>query len=87
MTPVMSRYLSNNQLFPTTYSTTAWYVLFEAMMLAAIEVCFLNGVDTPTVQTASPDFQFDRLGVSIRGILDMGVNQQNYRAVVRSPGA
>lgn len=85
--PCMSRYLSNTDKFPATASATAWYILFAPIALAMIEVAFLNGVDTPTVQTAGPDFQFDRLGISIRGILDFGVNLQNYRAAVKSPGA
>lgn len=83
--PVMSRYLSNTNY--ANASATAWYNLFAPVALAVIEACFLNGVDTPTVQTASPEFQFDRLGVSIRGVLDFGVNAQNFRAGVRSDGA
>jgi hypothetical protein len=41
-----------------------------------IEVAFLNGVDTPAVLQAGPDYQFDRLGISIRGTMPFGVNQQ-----------
>jgi Caudovirus prohead serine protease len=83
-TPVMTRYLSNTNY--TGNSTTAWYILFNPVALSVIETCFLNGVDTPTVQMASQDFQFDRLGMSVRGILDMGVNAQNFRGGIKSLG-
>jgi hypothetical protein len=68
-------------------STTAWYVLFDAAICAALEIAFLNGVDTPTVQMASQDFQFDRLGMSSRVLFDFGVQQQNFRAAVKMLGA
>jgi hypothetical protein len=88
--PAMSRYLNKTFTFnaiSATGSTTAWYILFNPVALAAIEVCFLNGVDVPTVQQAGPDFQFDRLGISIRGTMPFGVTMQNFRAAVQSPGA
>lgn len=83
--PVMSRYLSNASY--TGYSATAWYLLANPGYLAAIEVAFLNGVDMPTVQQAGIDYQFDRLGISIRGVFDFGVSMQNFRAAVKSAGA
>jgi hypothetical protein len=84
MKPVMSRYIEN-----ATYvnSATPWWVLADPVALAAIEVCFLNGVDTPEVLQAGPDYQFDRLGISIRGTMPFGVTQQNFRAGVYSVGA
>ncbi len=92
--PAMSRYLNKSytvgeggQAITTTGSTTAWYILFNPVALAAIEVCFLNGVDVPTVQQAGPDYQFDRLGISIRGTMPFGVTMQNFRAAVKSAGA
>jgi len=83
--PVMSRYLSNTAF--TGYSTTAWYLLANPGFLPVIEAVFLNGVDVPTVQQAGIDFQFDRLGISIRGVFDFGVNAQNFRGGVKSAGA
>lgn len=82
--PVMSRYVENANY---VNSATAWWVLFNPVALAAIEVCFLNGVDTPAVLQAGPDFQFDRLGVSIRGTMPFGSNQQNFRGGVYAVGA
>jgi hypothetical protein len=78
---------SSQNKVTATGSTTAWYVLFDPAVCAALEVAFLNGVDTPTVQMASQDFQFDRLGMSSRVIFDFGVTQQNFRAAVKMNGA
>jgi hypothetical protein len=55
----MSRYIENAQL---RQLATAWWILFNPAALAVIEVVFLNGVDTPAVLQAGPDYQFDRLG-------------------------
>lgn len=84
MKPVMSRYIEN-----ASYgnSTTAWWILFNPAALPVIEVAFLNGVDTPAVLQAGPDYQFDRLGISIRGTMPFGVTQQNFRGGVYSAGA
>lgn len=83
--PVMSRYLSNANF--TGYSTTAWYLLANPGIMPTIEACFLNGVDVPTVQQAGPDYQFNNLGISIRGVFDFGVTVQNFRGGVKSAGA
>jgi hypothetical protein len=86
--PVMSRYLSNATLFPATASATAWYNLMSPVAgSSVIEAAFLNGIDTPTVQTAGPDWNFKKLGVAMRVIFDYGANAQNFRAGVKSPGA
>lgn len=84
MKPVMSRYIENANYVNTT---TGWGVLFNPAALAAMEVAFLNGVDNPAVLTAGPDYQFDKLGISIRGTMPFGVTQQNFRAAVWSAGA
>lgn len=82
--PVMSRYMENANY---VNSATAWLMLYAPAALALIEACFLNGVDTPAVLNAGPDFQFDRPGISIRGTMPFGVTQQNFRAGVYSAGA
>jgi len=82
--PVMSRYIENSKY---GNSTTAWWVLFNPVALAVIEVAFLNGVDTPAVLQAGPDYQFDRLGISIRGTMPFGSSAQNFRGGVYSVGA
>jgi hypothetical protein len=84
MRPVMSRYIENANY---VNSATAWWVLFDPAALPVIEVAFLNGVDTPAVLQAGPDWQFDRLGVSIRGTMPFGANQQNFRGGIYNAGA
>jgi hypothetical protein len=68
-----------------TGSSTAWYLLADPMDLAAIEVCFLFGQETPTVETS--EFDFDRLGMAMRAYFDFGVSKQEYRAAVKLKGA
>jgi hypothetical protein len=82
--PVMSRYMENANY---VNSATAWLLAFDPMALAFLEIAFLNGVDTPTVLQAGPDYQFDRLGISIRGTMPFGVTQQNFRAATYAVGA
>ena len=81
---VMSRYLENANY---GNSTTAWWMLFNPVALPVIETAFLNGIDTPAVLQASPDYQFDRLGISIRGTMPFGVCVQNFRGGVFAAGA
>jgi hypothetical protein len=84
MEPVMSRYVESAKY---VNSATAWWVLFNPIALPVIQVAFLNGVDTPAVLQAGPDYQFDRLGISIRGTMPFGSNMQNFRGGVYSAGA
>lgn len=79
---VRSTYLSNSTL--TGNSTRAWYLLSNPMDLSMIEVVFLNGVQTPTLDSADADF--DTLGIQMRGYHDFGVNKQEYRAAVKMKG-
>jgi hypothetical protein len=84
MEPAMSRYIENANY---VNSTTAWWILFNPAALAVMEVVFLNGTDTPAVLQAGPDYQFDRLGISIRGTMPFGCNQQNFRGGVYNQGS
>ena len=68
-------------------SATAWWLIHNQVAVPVAEVVFLNGVDTPEVLQASPEYQFDRLGISIRGVMPFGVNAQNFRAGVYAVGA
>jgi hypothetical protein len=51
---------------------------------AVINTVFLNGRDTPIVE--SQDANFDTLGIDYRAYQDFGVNEEEYRAGVRSNG-
>ena len=79
---VQSSYLSNTNY--TGASATAWYLLADPNDLPVIQVVFLNGRDTPTVESADADF--NTLGVQFRGYQDMGAELQEYRAGVLMAG-
>jgi hypothetical protein len=79
---VMSAYLSNSAY--SGYSAKKWYLLADPMDLSAIEVAFLNGVETPTVESADADFNV--LGIQMRGYFDFGVAKQEPRAGVGVKG-
>lgn len=78
---VRSSYLSN-----ASYgnSTTGWYLLADPSSLPMIEVAFLGGQRTPTIENADADFS--TLGIQMRGFWDFGVNKQDYRAAVKNTG-
>lgn len=82
---VKSRYLSNAAY--TGYSAAAWYLQANPSILPVIEMAFLNGQETPTVQTAGPDFQFNVMGITTRAFFDIGCNVQNFRGGVKSAGS
>lgn len=75
-----SPYLSNSTL--TGNSATSWYLLANPAELATIEVAFLNGLETPTVEQADADFNV--LGIQMRGYFDFGVAKQEPKAGVRN---
>ena len=81
--PVCSTYLSNSTY--TGNSSTAWYLLADPRDIPVIEVAFLNGVETPTVESSDADF--NTLGISMRGYHDFGVTKQDHRGGVKSKGA
>jgi hypothetical protein len=69
----------------TGYSTTAFYLLNSPGYLPTTVVSFLNGVETPTVESADADFS--TLGIQFRGYHDFGVNKAEYLGGVKSKGA
>jgi len=79
---LVSRYLNNTSY--TGYSTTAYYLLANPQDCSTIEVVFLNGNESPTIETADADF--NRLGIQMRGYHDFGVNKQDPRGGVKSNG-
>ncbi len=78
----VSSYLGNAQY--TGNSAKAWYLLAEPTDLPVIEVAFLNGQESPTIETAEADF--NQLGVQMRGYHDFGVALQDPRGGVKSKG-
>jgi hypothetical protein len=69
---VSSVYLTN---------TTDYYLLASPADLPVMEVAFLNGVQSPIVETA--DASFNVLGIEMRGYFDFGVAKAEYLAGVK----
>jgi phage head maturation protease len=81
--PIVSTYLGNSSF--TGYSAASWYMLADPQALSTIEVCYLNGVEVPTIETADADF--NTLGVQMRGYFDFGVALQDPKGGVKSVGS
>lgn len=80
---VVSTYLSNSNL--TGNSSAAWYLIASPDDLPLIEVAFLNGRETPIVESADADF--NTLGIQFRGYHDWGVSKMEPRAGIRAAGS
>ncbi len=78
----VSRYLSNAHYAGN--SEKVWYLLADPNDLPVIEVAFLNGQESPTIETADADFNV--LGVQMRGYHDFGVNLQEPRGGIKVKG-
>jgi hypothetical protein len=78
----VSRYLANTKY--TGASAKAWYLLADPADLPVIEVAFLNGQESPTIETAEADFKV--LGIQMRGYHDFGVALQDPRGGLKSKG-
>ncbi|MGB2824907.1 MAG: hypothetical protein WBF17_28305 [Phycisphaerae bacterium] len=78
----VSRYLANSAY--TGNSAKAWYLLADPADLPVIEVAFLNGQESPTIETADADFNV--LGIQMRGYHDFGVNLQDPKGGCKSKG-
>jgi hypothetical protein len=78
----VSRYLANTKY--TGASAKAWYLLAEPADLPVIEVAFLNGQESPTIETAEADFNV--LGIQMRGFHDFGIALQDPRGGIKSKG-
>lgn len=81
--PVVSPWLDDSSY--TGYSTTMWFLLHDPSVMASMCVSFLNGVETPTVESADADF--NTLGIQFRGYHDFGCDVAEYLAGVMSKGA
>jgi hypothetical protein len=77
--PLASPWLENTNL--TNYSASTWYLTSDPADVAAIEISYLNGVQTPTIENSEVDFS--QLGMQWRCYFDFGVDYQDPRAAVR----
>lgn len=80
--PVASPYLNAQGL--TGGSPRAWYLFANPADVAAIEIAYLRGKRTPTIESGETDF--NTLGMQWRGYFDFGVAMQDSRAAVKSKG-
>jgi len=80
--PVASPYLNAQGL--TGGSAKAWYLFANPADVAAIEIAYLRGKRTPTIESGDTDF--NTLGMQWRGYFDFGVAMQDFRAAVKSKG-
>ena len=89
--PTKSPYLNNTAVRDVEgrplsgQSDAHWYMFANPAIAAAISVSFLNGQETPTVD--SSDAEFHQLGVYFRGYIDFGVGMEDTNAAVRVVGA
>lgn len=74
--PVVSRYLNDSDL--------AYYLLADPLDVPTIEIAFLNGNQSPTVETADADFNM--LGIKMRGYHDFGVSLADYLGGLKVKG-
>lgn len=72
------------QVVASTYLSNAddFYLLASPSDLPVMEVAFLNGVQSPIVETAEADF--NTLGVQMRGYFDFGVAKAEYLAGIKA---
>lgn len=72
------------QVVSTSYLSSAedYYLLASPADMPVMEVAFLNGVQSPVVETAEADF--NTLGVQMRGYFDFGVAKAEYLAGIKA---
>ncbi|HSW63977.1 MAG TPA: hypothetical protein VLH56_11820 [Dissulfurispiraceae bacterium] len=78
--PAVSSHLGNSAM--SGFSATSWYLLAEPSDVAVIEAAFLNGNESPTIETAAADFNV--LGIQMRGYHDFGIALQDVRGGLRA---
>lgn len=89
--PVCSPYLNNTAIKDqsgaaiTGQSSTAFYGFADPSVRAAMAVAFLNGQQSPTIESAQADFA--TLGMQWRAFHDFGVGMEDPVAAVKSAGA
>ncbi|MGE3803912.1 MAG: hypothetical protein AB7K24_04465 [Gemmataceae bacterium] len=81
--PLASPYLNAQGIAGS--SATAWYLIADPADVALMEIAYLRGQRTPTIESGETDF--DTLGMKWRAYFDWGVSLQDPRAGVKSVGA
>jgi len=65
-------------------SATAWFMLANPAVVAAVELLALNGKVEPTIERVAPPAT--QLGVGFRGYIDVGASLQDPNGIVKSDG-
>ena len=67
----------------SSYLTNAstWWLMADAADLNALDVVFLNGQQSPTIEQVSVDA--DKLGIGLRGYMDFGVSKAESLSTLR----
>ncbi|MBL8828622.1 MAG: Mu-like prophage major head subunit gpT family protein, partial [Planctomycetaceae bacterium] len=81
--PISTPWLENTSI--TGYSTAAWYLFADPSQLAACEVAFLNGAESPIIEEGQPDF--DQLGMTWRVVYDFGVSMRETAGACKMKGS
>lgn len=88
--PVSSPFVNNTRIKDqdgvaiSGQSATAFALFSDPAVRAAMGVAFLNGEQTPTIQTSEMDFA--QLGMQFRGFIDFGVGMEDPSAAAWSTG-
>ena len=88
--PVCSPYVNNTAIKDqdgaaiANQSATKWWMLADPAQRAALAVAFLNGQQTPTIESAQTDF--NTLGMNWRAFHDFGVAFEDPKACVQNNG-
>ena len=81
--PVKSRYLANTKY--TGYSADDYYLLADPKALPVIQLAFLDGKDTPYIESSAAEF--DTLGIVWRGYFDFGATLADPKGGVKGDKA
>lgn len=88
VTPNANVWVGRFQVASSTYLhaslATLWYLLADPNDIPVIEVVFLDGRDTPVIETT--EFDFDRLGMAMRAYFAFGCRKQEYRGGQKANG-
>lgn len=88
--PVMSPYANNTNIKDrdgnaiTGQDAKKWWMFADPNVRAAFGMAFLNGVQTPTIE--SDDAVFDTLGIQMRAYMDFGVGVEDPSGAAQSNG-
>ena len=81
--PMSTPYLTDDRVAAGT--TGSWYLFANPDDVPAFTISFLNGNQTPMLESSETDF--DVLGMSWRVIYDFGIDQTDNRGAVKSDGS